>query len=56
MLAAAAEQLAHKDPRAATLLLRTTTDATLARGKAGGYGRAAQNLAECAALASTVTD
>ncbi len=55
-LAAAAEQLAHKDPLAATLLFRIAIDATLARGKAAGYGRAAQSLMDCAALASTISN
>lgn len=55
-LAAAAEQLAHKDPLAATLLYRITIDATLSRSRVAGYGRAAQSLLECASLAGTIAD
>ena len=56
VLTAVANQLAYRDPLAATLLFRAGIDATLSRGKAGGYGRAAQSLLECEGLSAAVAD
>ena len=56
LLADAAEQLAHRDPLAATLLFRATIDAALSQGRAAGYARAARHLLDGAALAASIAD
>jgi hypothetical protein len=52
----AAEALAARHPLAATLLLRAMIDFSLTQGRSSRYRHAARHLAECARLASSISD
>lgn len=56
ILGPAAEKLAGKFPLAASLLLRSMIDYTLAGARSKRYGHAARHLLECESLAGNVSD
>ena len=56
MLTPAADALAGKHPLAATLMLRSMIDFTLAQNRSSRYRHAARHLMECASLASSIRD
>ena len=56
VLSPAADALAGKHPLAATLLLRSMIDFALKQNRAKRYRHAARHLAECASLASSISD
>jgi hypothetical protein len=54
ILQPAAEALADRHPRAATMLYRIMIDSVLERGLSAAYGHAAKNLRACAEIANRV--
>jgi hypothetical protein len=56
ILSPAADALAGKYPLAATLLLRAMIDFSLKQNRVKRYGHAFRHLAECASLASAISD
>jgi hypothetical protein len=56
ILSPAAEALASKYPLAATLVLRTMIDFSLAQARSSRYGHAARHLRECVGFASVIAD
>jgi Family of unknown function (DUF6880) len=56
ILSPAADALAGKHPLAATLVLRTMIDFTLAKARSSRYRHAARHLMECVGLASSIPD
>jgi len=56
ILTPSADALAGRHPLAATLMLRSMIDFTLARSRSSRYRHAARHLMECASLASSIRD
>jgi hypothetical protein len=56
ILTPAADTLAGKHPLAATLVLRSMIDFSLAQSRSSRYQHAARHLMECASLASSIRD